>query len=51
MTVGGRTFKAGDIITIDGSTGEVLAGRDADDRAELSGEFGTLMGWADRCAS
>lgn len=48
MTIGGRVFKAGDIITIDGSTGQVLAGRLPMIEPELSGEFGTLMGWADK---
>ncbi len=47
MTVGERQFKAGDVITIDGSTGEVLVGRMPMIEPELSGEFGTLMGWAD----
>jgi len=47
MSVAGRTFKAGDVITIDGSTGQVLAGRVAMIEPALSGEFATLMGWAD----
>jgi pyruvate,orthophosphate dikinase len=47
MTVGGRTFKAGDVITIDGALGQVLAGHMPMIEPELSGEFGTLMGWAD----
>ena len=47
MTVGSRTFKAGDVITIDGAMGQVLAGRMPMIEPELSGEFGTLMGWAD----
>jgi pyruvate, orthophosphate dikinase len=48
MSVAGQTFKAGDVITIDGSTGEVLAGRVPMIEPALSGEFATLMGWADR---
>ncbi|MGP8120172.1 MAG: pyruvate, phosphate dikinase, partial [Xanthobacteraceae bacterium] len=48
MTVAGRTFKAGDVITIDGALGQVLAGRMPMIEPELSGEFGTLMGWADQ---
>lgn len=48
MSIGGRTFKAGDVITIDGSVGQVLAGRMPMIEPELSGEFGTLMGWADQ---
>ncbi|WP_165435187.1 pyruvate, phosphate dikinase [Bradyrhizobium sp. Leo121] len=47
MSVGSRTFKAGDVITIDGGIGQVLAGRMPMIEPELSGEFGTLMGWAD----
>ncbi|WP_315767420.1 MULTISPECIES: pyruvate, phosphate dikinase [unclassified Bradyrhizobium] len=47
MSIGSRTFKTGDIITIDGSLGQVLAGRMPMIEPELSGEFGTLMGWAD----
>ena len=39
----GRTFKAGDVITIDGSTGEVLAGAVKMIEPELSGDFATLM--------
>ena len=48
MTVGNRTFKAGDVITIDGSMGQVLAGRMPMIEPELSGDFTTLMGWADQ---
>jgi pyruvate, orthophosphate dikinase len=47
MTIAGHTFKAGDVITIDGSTGQVLAGRIPMTEPALSGEFATLMGWAD----
>ena len=48
MSIGNRSFKAGDIITIDGSIGHVMAGRMAMIEPELSGEFNTLMGWADK---
>src|SRR5207247_3811408 len=47
MSIAGHTFKAGDVITIDGSTGQVLAGRVPMIEPALSGEFATLMGWAD----
>ncbi len=47
LTVGGRTFKRGDIVTIDGATGQVLAGSVAMLKPELTGDFGTLMEWAD----
>jgi pyruvate,orthophosphate dikinase len=48
MQAGGATLKKGDIVTIDGSTGQVLSGRVAMQEPELSGEFATLMSWADR---
>jgi pyruvate,orthophosphate dikinase len=48
MTVMGQTYKKGDVITIDGSTGQVLAGQVKMIEPELSGEFATLMGWADK---
>ncbi len=47
MTAGGEVLKAGDWITIDGSTGEVLKGRVPMVQPELSGDFATLMEWAD----
>ncbi len=47
MRTRGRTFRAGDVITIDGSTGEVLSGVVKMIEPELSGDFATLMGWAD----
>jgi pyruvate,orthophosphate dikinase len=47
MTAGGTTLKKGDILTIDGSTGQVLAGKVAMREPELAGEFATLMKWAD----
>jgi pyruvate,orthophosphate dikinase len=48
LSVRGRTLKAGDIITIDGSTGEVMAGAVPTKQPELSGDFATLMSWADK---
>jgi pyruvate, orthophosphate dikinase len=45
--VGGREIREGDTLTIDGSTGEVMAGEVATIQPELSGDFGTLMVWAD----
>jgi pyruvate, orthophosphate dikinase len=48
MTVGGQTFKKGDFITVDGSTGQVLAGKVDMVEPQLSGEFSTLIGWADK---
>ena len=48
MTVAGRAMKAGDVITVDGGTGQVLAGEVAMLQPELSGDFAQLMEWADR---
>ena len=48
MTVGATTLKAGDFLTIDGGTGQVLLGEIKMQKPELSGEFATLMGWADK---
>jgi pyruvate,orthophosphate dikinase len=48
MTAGGQTFKKGDFITVDGSTGQVLAGKIDMVQPALSGEFETLIGWADK---
>jgi len=45
--IAGRVFRKGEIITVDGSTGQVLAGVVPMIQPELSGHFGTLMGWAD----
>ncbi|MGL4811131.1 MAG: putative PEP-binding protein, partial [Beijerinckiaceae bacterium] len=47
LTVMGRVLKKGDAITIDGATGQVLLGEVKMQEPELSGEFGTLMQWAD----
>ena len=47
MTAGGVTLKKGDILTIDGSSGQVLAGRVPMQEPALAGEFATLMKWAD----
>ena len=43
----GVTLKAGDVITLDGSTGQVLKGAVAMLQPELSGDFGLIMEWAD----
>ena len=48
MIIGSNTLTVGDMITIDGSTGEVLKGHVKMLEPELSGEFSTLMGWADK---
>jgi pyruvate, orthophosphate dikinase len=47
MTAGPVTIRRGDILTIDGTTGEVFKGRVKMRQPELTGDFATLMGWAD----
>jgi pyruvate,orthophosphate dikinase len=47
MAARATLVKAGEIITIDGSTGEVMVGEVPTIQPELSGDFATLMGWAD----
>ena len=47
MQVGDVTIRAGDILTIDGGSGEVMLGAVSTIQPKLSGDFGTLMGWAD----
>lgn len=46
--VGGREVKKGEIITVDGAEGEVLFGEVEMQQPDLSGDFGVLMGWADK---
>ncbi len=48
MSIAGRNVRAGDAVTIDGGTGEVFLGTVPTVKPELSGNFTTLMGWADR---
>ncbi|MBF9231848.1 pyruvate, phosphate dikinase [Microvirga alba] len=48
LTVAGQTLKKGDVITVDGGNGQVLLGQVKMLQPELSGEFATLMGWADK---
>ena len=43
----GKRYAEGDYITLNGSTGDVLSGRVDLIQPELSGQFGTLMEWAD----
>ncbi|MBC2860223.1 pyruvate, phosphate dikinase [Stappia sp. 28M-7] len=47
LTVSGRKLSKGDVITIDGTTGQVLVGEVAMLQPEMSGEFARLMEWAD----
>nr|VFK21965.1 MAG: pyruvate phosphate dikinase [Candidatus Kentron sp. LPFa] len=48
ITVGGRTFTQGDTLSIDGSSGEVMAGEIPRIEPKLSGDFAILMEWADK---
>ncbi|PLK25927.1 pyruvate, phosphate dikinase [Novosphingobium sp. TH158] len=48
LKIGGRELKEGDVITLDGATGQIMAGKVPTVEPELSGHFGTLMEWADR---
>ncbi len=48
LTAGGKTVQAGEIITLDGATGEVFIGSVPMIEAAMSGDFATLMGWADK---
>ena len=47
FTLAGKTFHEGDFISIDGSTGKIYDGLIPTVAAEISGNFGTIMGWAD----
>ena len=47
FTVRGRTFKRGDVITVDGTTGQIMAGEAQMIQPDLSGDFSKLMSWAD----
>ncbi len=48
MKIGSKSFKEGDWISLDGSLGEVYSGKLKTMEAELSGDFGKLMIWADK---
>lgn len=47
MRIGTREVREGEVLTIDGSTGEVMLGAVPTIQPELAGDFGTLMVWAD----
>jgi pyruvate,orthophosphate dikinase len=48
LRVRGDELREGDIVTLDGATGDVIKGRVRTVQPELSGDFATLMQWADR---
>jgi len=47
LKVAGRVVKEGEVITLDGSTGQVFVGAVATIQPELTGDFGVLMEWVD----
>jgi pyruvate,orthophosphate dikinase len=48
FTLGGRTFKEGDFISLDGSSGKIYGEAIPTVEASISAELGRLMGWADQ---
>ena len=48
IKVGSKTLTHNDVLSIDGSTGEVMLGEIATQEPKLSGDFATVMGWADK---
>ena len=46
--LGGKTFHEGDVISFDGTTGNVYDGAIPTQEAQIAGEFGRIMGWADK---
>ncbi|MDD2628116.1 MAG: pyruvate, phosphate dikinase [Clostridia bacterium] len=47
FTLGGKTIKEGDYISLDGSTGNIYEGQIPTVEASISGNFGTIMKWTD----
>ena len=47
FTVGGRTISEGEVLSIDGTTGEVFAQKLNTESVAVSGDFATFMSWAD----
>ena len=48
FTLGGYTFKEGDYVSLDGTTGKIYKGDIKTEEASVSGNFGRIMGWADK---
>ena len=48
FTLGGKTYHEGDVISIDGSTGNIYDGEIKTVDATIAGEFGRVMEWADK---
>ena len=48
FTIGSHTVKAGDFVTIDGTTGDVMIGKVPTVDPQITGDFATFMAWADK---
>ncbi|MCC6829093.1 MAG: pyruvate, phosphate dikinase [Novosphingobium sp.] len=48
LRIGDRALKEGDVITLDGASGEIMAGEVPTIEPEMAGDFGVLMEWADK---
>ena len=48
ITIAGQTVKAGEFVTINGTTGDVMIGKVETIAPTMTGDFSTLMGWADK---
>ena len=48
FTLSGKTYREGDWLSLDGSTGNIYDGKIATVDAEIAGEFGRIMAWADK---
>ena len=48
FTLSGKTYHEGDWLSLDGSTGNIYDGIIPTKDAEIAGEFGRIMGWADQ---
>lgn len=48
LTINGKTYGVNDTLSLDGSTGNVYEGAIPTEEAQLSGDFGTIMSWADK---
>ena len=48
ISIAGHTVKAGDFLTINGTTGDIMIGKVPTVDAQMGGDFSVLMGWADK---
>lgn len=48
ITLGGKKFKEGDYLSLDGSTGNIYGEQIATEPASMSGDFATIMEWSDK---